>query len=288
MSTVNKAHTARSVKSRKPNRGQVNQKATNPLRTAQTGGQAAQEAESALKPSVIRVSETVLRYDVSGASGTRTWSEPRSEMQPMPSREYAERVIAAAQTRERRRALHRERGMPLPKDVGWDEQRGAWALMIRDDVGIPVNWRWRPPRGSAGHPFGIRGRVVENGCLPLYPNIPEGDTWLLVAGEWDALAARLHDLPAVTGLCGKLWMPQWDRCAFGKRIAVMYDRGEEHAARTTVAHLNDIGAAEAWFVGLPLLEHGADVEEWFRGRKWGGYGRSARELIEIIREARVR
>ena len=111
---------------------------------------------------------------------------------------------------------------------------------------------------------------------------PGGRRWLLCAGEWDALAALQHGLPALTGLAGCRWHPAWDSHAVGKAIAVAYDVGEEAAATRTVAQLMKAGAAEAWSVPLVRLGlgDGGDLCDHFLRRG------SMRALRRVIREAR--
>jgi hypothetical protein len=100
-----------------------------------------------------------------------------------------------------------------------------------------------------------------------------------VAGEFDALAALQNGLPAVTGLCGCRWHEAWDKYAVGKKIAVLYDRGEEQAAARTVARLQP--ANEAWAVTWPSNKPiGFDVCDWFLS------GRTRDELVQLIKEAK--
>jgi hypothetical protein len=116
--------------------------------------------------------------------------------------------------------------------------------------------------------------------LPLYPDVPQGDVWVLCAGEWDALAARQAGLPAVTGLCGCLWLAAWNSYALGKRIGVLYDVGEEEAAAVTTERLK-LAGAEAWPVGLPSDKAGYDVCDFFLE------GHTAKELLALVRRARI-
>lgn len=237
---------------------------------------------------------TTIPYDLSGASysrsGWHTWQDDDGEPKPLRPRSYVEQTLAAAQTVERRRALRRERGIALPSDVGWDADRQAWFFLIRDGSGIPVNHEWRPVRGrtmrwygeDVAHPVRVGGRKVENGCLPLYPRVPQGDTWLLVAGTWDVHAARQAGLAeALTGLSGCLWHPAWNDHALGKSIAVAYDQGEQDAAVTTVKRLHQAGCEAAWVVDLGLPEPGADIEQALRPKKYGGYGWTGERLRAV-------
>lgn len=231
-----------------------------------------------------------------GASGGRTWRE-RLDLLPqsLPTWQSLRQWSAAyTESRVAKRALWRERRISgetgVEYGIGWDANRQAWVLPVWDEWGSLVNCTWRPRRGRAirwngkdiDHPMRIAGRRVENGCLPLWPHVPEGDVWLLCAGEWDALAALQHGLPALTGLAGCRWHPAWDSHAVGKAIAVAYDVGEEAAATRTVAQLMKAGAAEAWSVPLARLGlgDGGDLCDYFLRRG------SMRALRRVIREAR--
>ena len=244
---------------------------------------------------------TVVSYDVStvGQSGARTFSHPAAEPGPLPSDHALREFVSALQdSRERKRALWRERGIMAATarryGIGWDGGVGAWVLPVRDARGKLANVTTRPPRGGAmwgpggrtEHPVRVRGRTALTGGLPLYPAAPSGRAWVLCAGEWDALVAIQAGLPAVTGLCGCRWLSAWDTQARGKRIAVAYDCGEEKPAALTVEHLRAAGAAEAWVVALGLGREGADVCDWFRPTRYGGYGRTRKELVQLIRDAR--
>lgn len=235
----------------------------------------------------------VIEYDTTtGASGTHSWSELATEPAPLPTQAWLRRAGAAVQDNpDRLRQLLRERGLTgdtaAQFGVGWDGLAEAWTLPVYDARGKLVNCVWRPPRGGSmywkgfriGRPRRVTGRTAERGELPLWPRVPDRKAWLLVAGEWDCLAAIQAGLPAVTGLCGCRWLDAWNQDAIGRRIAVLYDRGEERAAALTVERLQF--TAEAWRVELPRAdEAGFDVCDWFQS------GRTADELIKLIRRAR--
>jgi hypothetical protein len=235
----------------------------------------------------------VVTYDLEGVSGWHSWREPTGDPpEPVPVERIAD-WLADALTPERLRAIRRERWLTretIEGHIGWDRVLDAWVLLARDATGAVVNVTHRPPRGRwcyrpggtlTRKPSRLRGRTAANGCLPLWPRVPDGDSWLLVAGEWDALAGLQAGLPAVTGLLGCTWHPAWDHHAFGKRMAVAYDVGEIGAARVTVNKLLAAGAADAWAVDLGLPVSGDDVERALRPRKVGGYGWTADRLREI-------
>jgi len=187
-----------------------------------------------------------VEYDVSGYSGGEPHREAIMEPQPLPS-EWAMRAyrMALLGSRERRRALMAERGLRPAYGLGWDERKRRWVLPVRDEAGTLINVRYRGTRGVPRKPRHVGGRP-----LPLYPRVPDGDEWVLTAGEWDALCVLQAGLPGVSGSSsGCLWLDEWNPLARGKRISVLYDVGEEDAADTTVERLRCIGA-QAWPVRL--------------------------------------
>jgi hypothetical protein len=278
-------HTVKPPPQRRPRSQNTPQSTSHPPLT----GSALRTAPSGPSGHVIRGS--VVEYDLEGVSGWHTWCvSPRPDKTPLPSRSNVESVIAAAMEPERRLALWRERGIPLPPDVGWDEERRAWVFLIRDADGFVVNVEWRPERGKSmrwrGHdedrPMRLGGRRIDNGCLPLFPRIPRSDTWLLVAGTWDVLAALRAGLPAVTGLTGCRWDDAWNEQVVGKRVAVCYDMNERAAARRTATYLRTkAGAADAWAIDLGLPGEKDDIEDALRPKKYGGYGWTSARLREI-------
>lgn len=164
-------------------------------------------------------------------------------------------------------------------------------LPVRNNCGALVNVTWRPERGrtmrwrgeDVDRPKRVPGRRVENGGLPLWPRVPSGSAWLLVAGEWDALAAIEVGLPAVTGLLGCHWAPGWNEHVPGRRIAVLFDVGEQFHAIQTKNTLLGAGAAAAWIVDparLGLTAHGADLCDYFVG------GGTAAKLVRVIKAGR--
>ncbi len=204
-------------------------------------------------------------------------------------------------SRRLQRRLRWERGIAAPATreqfgIGWDPIREAWVLPVYDALGKLANVTWRPPKppgwmiwkGSrVNHPMRLAARTPENGCLPLYPSVPSSRSWLLCEGEWDVIAARQAGLTmAVTGLLGKQWNSAWDANVPNRRIAVAYDCGAEDAAAVTVRRLLAAGAAESWVVPLGLYEVGDDLERWFRPTRYGGYGRTKDELLELIRKTK--
>jgi hypothetical protein len=96
----------------------------------------------------------------------------------------------------------------------------------------------------------------------------------------DALLGRQSGLPTVTSTAGAaVGRALFERFA-DRRVAVVFDAGEESRAERVARELTVANARSAWVVPLPLPE-GGDVADWFVK-----YGRSRDELIELIREAR--
>lgn len=128
-------------------------------------------------------------------------------------------------------------------------------------------------RGLAGH----RAR--------LYPFAPPDDAWLLCEGEFDAVVARQHGLPAVTSTAGTHWASAWDGYLPGRRVAVVYDAGAGslRAAAQRAAKLREAGAEDAWAVALGSagLHDGEDLTDWFVH-----HNKTAADLKALIRHER--
>jgi hypothetical protein len=165
----------------------------------------------------------------------------------------------------------------------------AFTLPVFAAPGEPINLRKRlwpeAPRDAGGKPVkyvGLSGRGSS-----LYPNLPpacpglRGLDALLVAGEFDALVARQQRLPAVSTTCGAR-LPEAlvkPLAAAYRRIAVLFDVGEEQAAARVVEALRAAGTT-AWTVDLPFTVKGADLSDFF------AVGATRDELLDLIKQAR--
>lgn len=165
-------------------------------------------------------------------------------------------------------------------------QRG----LIRAQIGrYGLGWQGGylfPVRGEGGdlltvvtHRPWIEGRgrydVTRGSRAALYPTLPEGRAVVLVAGMFDALIGRQYGLPTVTTTCGARVPSELLAQFRDRRVAVVFDVGEEREAENVVSRL----PCEAWAVSLPLPQ-GGDVSDWFVA-----YKRSRKELLKVIREA---
>lgn len=120
----------------------------------------------------------------------------------------------------------------------------------------------------------------------LYPSVPLGLAVLLAEGEFDALIARQHGLPAVSGTAGiEGWEPEWTRKLTGRSVAVCFDAGAGclELAERRVRELRAAGIRDAWPVDLTLagFKPGEDLTNWFVE-----YGWSAKELRAFVNDAR--
>ena len=176
--------------------------------------------------------------------------------------------------------LHEHRGLTLATierfELGYDDDFYRYMLPVRDARRQLVNFRrYRPDAetdkmiNAAGHG---RPRLYP---LPLRPRWP----WLLVVeGEWDALLARQHHLPAVTGTEGAgTWEDSWSRSLAGRKVAFAFDcdkAGREGADKAAKAVAKVAAAVKVVDLGLG---EGEDVSDWFLK-----YGRSSKDLRELI------
>ena len=204
-------------------------------------------------------------YDV-GSSGSRNWSDRAPEPQPLPKL-----TPLASEQRKYLRSRGLRRATIGRYKLGADGPAIAFPVFERGTlVNVVLHRPWYHVRYEAG-----RGRAA---CL--YPSPPAQSGAILVAGMFDVLVARQHGLAAISTTCGAA-LP-WDLAArfTGKRVALLYDAGEDRQADIALRTLDAVGA-EAWRVALPL-PHGGDVADWF-----AKYGRTRRELYALIRAARL-
>ncbi|MGK2939177.1 MAG: toprim domain-containing protein [Solirubrobacteraceae bacterium] len=133
-------------------------------------------------------------------------------------------------------------------EIGWN---GAFVVLpMRDGTGEIVAFKRRVPRsatktlsvGGGGRPW------------PLYPAVPDAGWVLLVAGEFDALAARSAGLPGVSVTLGagqpregkrkasagpgsSWWRDEWTADLRGRQVVVCFDNNETDQAKTCVRRL---------------------------------------------------
>jgi hypothetical protein len=162
--------------------------------------------------------------------------------------------------------------------VGWDADRQAFVIPIRDAAGELVNEVRRPWPHTTGPKYKLpAGRGIPE-RVQLYPLPLRSGAVLAVGGLLDALLARQHGLNAVSGTHGigtalDVWLPH----VRGRQVAVMWDVGEENAMHQRVAALNAAGAY-AWPVRFSELEgfEGKDLTDALTG------GYTAQDLKNLI------
>lgn len=149
-----------------------------------------------------------------------------------------------------------------------------------------VNIIRRPfPRDDRPPYYGERARDKSNGGIQLYPHRPRGKSVLLVAGLLDALlgAQELPGVAVVSPSHGvRTFEDEWFRRFAGRRVAVMFDVGEERTMNERVAQLRHHGA-EAWPVYLSKLfgeeAGGGDLTDALRA------GFTAEDILKLINDA---
>jgi hypothetical protein len=167
---------------------------------------------------------------------------------------------------------------------------GAFVFPIRDENGALVNLKrrfWPDPWVSRdGEPRKSRALAGRASCL--YPigalrNSPRA--FVVCEGEFDALLLNQHRIPAVTSTAGSSWRPEWDACAAGRFVAVLYDAGANsyELAEDRASQFRAAGARDAWPVDLTLagFSKGRDVTDWFITCGW-----TSDDLWAFIRERR--
>jgi hypothetical protein len=170
--------------------------------------------------------------------------------------------------------------------VGWETDPPALTFPIKNAQGELVNFIRRPyPTVNAARKYITeQGRGAHNGGIQLYPQpLPKGK-WLLVGGLLDALIGRQHGLYAITSTHGVgTFLDEWYTLVRSRRVAVMFDVGEEGAADVIVQRMREVGA-EAWTVRLSEL--GLPPKADLTDALTGGY--TAQDIKELIRSERTR
>jgi len=120
--------------------------------------------------------------------------------------------------------------------IGWN--RKALTFPMFDGDGELTGFKTRLPKDDAkmNCPSGKRP-------WPLYPAVERREGWtLLVAGEFDALAARSVGVPASSVTLGAgYWRDEWTAELTGLRVVVCFDNNEQRQARERVAALKAAG-----------------------------------------------
>ncbi len=179
----------------------------------------------------------------------------------------------------------RQRGLAIQTiyqyRLGFDGQAIVIPVINHRHRVVNVRRRFLAPQTNGPKITGIRGHTAR-----LYPNVKRGRALLLCEGEFDALLARQHGLPAVTSTAGTSWSSSWNRYVARRRVAVLYDAGAHsyQLACHRATKLAEAGAADAWAVDLRQagLADGEDVTDWFVVYKF-----SAEKLLTLIRDTRM-
>jgi hypothetical protein len=164
--------------------------------------------------------------------------------------------------------------------LGFDGQAIVIPVIDRRNRVVNVRRRFFSPQADGPKITGLRGCAAQ-----LYPPVESSRALLLCEGEFDALLARQHGLPAVTSTAGTSWSPSWDRYLPRRRVAVLYDAGAHsyQLACHRATGLAKAGATDAWAVDLRQagLDGGEDLTDWFVTYRF-----SAKKLVRLIRSAR--
>jgi hypothetical protein len=148
--------------------------------------------------------------------------------------------------------------------IGYDGS--AFTFPVIDAEGRIVQLVRRPwpvvPVSRNGKEIRYPVATGHDACLYSQP-LPE-DSWILVAGMFDATVGRQEGLPVVTSICGQSFRKEWLPLVEDRRIYVMYDRGEYVASVSRAAKLREAGA-DAYAIKMkPLLKgKGKDLNDFF-------------------------
>lgn len=139
-------------------------------------------------------------------------------------------------TRQIDLALIRKHLIGLGEEPGG---RSALTFPMFDAGGAIVAAKWRFPRDG----LQMRSWPGNGRPWPLYPPVERGWPWvLLVAGELDALRARMAGLPAVSVTCGAgTWRDEWTQELRGRPVVLCFDNNEQTQAHRRTIELNAAG-----------------------------------------------
>ncbi|TXH16789.1 MAG: hypothetical protein E6R03_04935 [Hyphomicrobiaceae bacterium] len=107
--------------------------------------------------------------------------------------------------------------------IGWDTSQKAYSIPIYNVDGELLNIRFYDPTpGNRRKIWSVAG----HGSAVLYPIhvIDDSKRILVCEGEWDALLANQHGLPAVTRTgAAKVWSDDWSKMLKGKEVVICHD-----------------------------------------------------------------
>jgi hypothetical protein len=143
-------------------------------------------------------------------------------------------------------------------EVGWDAKRGDLTFPAWDGREVVYVYRRKPVDGAR--------MIACGGPRRPYPDLPKTGALVLVAGEIDALTGRELGINAVT--VSGCELPEHARPRFaGRTVYVMFDVGEEEAARRVAAKLGGIASRTSVVrlstLRLPLK---SDLNDLYRQR----------------------
>lgn len=173
-------------------------------------------------------------------------------------------------------------------ELGYARRRGRMAIVIPvKEKGRVVNVRFRffPDVPDQGKYDSLAGRGSHLFPTLLGPGDPKREKWPLVlcAGEFDAIAARVQGVCAVTSTSGASIAKSLLRRFEGERVAVVFDVGEEEQADSVARLLESAGATIArpvYLRDLAPMKDKEDLTDFFVK-----YGRTGQELKEAARDA---
>lgn len=170
-------------------------------------------------------------------------------------------------------------------EIGWDRDRNAYTIPVRDlDGGIVGLRRYqiRPPKGRRKI-WGVQGMNSPR----LYPikTLTYGEEIIVCEGELDALITTQYGFPSVTRTAAaKVWRGEWNKLFKGKIVYVCHDCDEtgQDANRRVARSLRKV-AADVRIIRLPYPiteKHGKDLTDW-----WLEHDSDIDEFKRLLEEA---
>lgn len=171
-------------------------------------------------------------------------------------------------------------------EVGWDSDRNAYTIPVRDADGKYVNIRRYNPRPAEGRRkiWGIKGLNVPR-IYPIEVLADDPDEVIICEGEWDAQITNQYGFTCVTRTASAVtWKPSWNKLFKGKVVYLCHDMDQAgQEANRKVGLALSVVAAEVKVVRLPypLAEkHGKDLTDY-----WLAHEGDPDEFRRLLEEA---
>jgi len=171
-------------------------------------------------------------------------------------------------------------------EIGWDDQRGAYTIPVRNSEGELVNIRFYQldPQEERRKIWGVRG----HGEPTLYPvdHLLDPDPILICEGELDSLILWQHGFNSITRTgAADVWKPEWNKNFVGREVYLCHDADAKgQRANAKIKKILSSVAAAVYEIDLPYEtteKHGKDITDFFLD---GFDHQDLEELMELAKK----